>query len=308
MGSLVCALASWLDAKANRGQWLIRVEDIDQDRCRDHFSHLILDQLSRCGLNSDKEVVFQTRRQHLYDAMIKKLDQSLLLYHCGCSRTQILNAFKKKQEVINPTPPDTTLPRLIYPGTCRQAHTTSASSELDLVSKSKQKDFKKLSLRVKTSNEVLTWFDRRLGRGEQNIGLEVGDFIVKRADGPYSYQLCVVADDIDQCVTHVVRGEDLADNTPRQILLYQYLSTPQPSYLHVPLVKNKDGEKLSKQTLAPALELGSMNSILLTMKTAASYLGLKSFDDNGTSLQTHLDDWTHQWSRIYPLNAEKPGL
>jgi glutamyl-Q tRNA(Asp) synthetase len=305
MGSLVAALASWLDARAHQGKWLIRIEDIDPDRSRDHYSHLILEQLSRCGLESDAEVVFQSQRHHLYEDFIKKLDLNRLLYPCSCSRSQILNALKIKPQDRQTNAPDTPLKGLIYPGTCRDQLSSKSDLEHRGQNESINKNFNNISLRVKTANEVLTWFDRRLGWSSQNIGLEVGDFVVKRSDGPFSYQLCVVADDIDQSITHVVRGEDLADNTPRQILLYQHLSATHPSYLHVPLVKTRDGEKLSKQTFAPALELDSMNDIILTLKSAASHLGLTHIEERSCPLQTHLNHWIHQWSSHYPLHPHE---
>lgn len=305
MGSLVAALASWLDAKAHEGQWLIRIEDIDRDRCKEHFSHLIIDQLSRCGLKSDRDIVYQSKRHHLYDAFMDKLEQRQLLYRCGCSRTQILNAIKRIHGNSDSNAQSELSNGLIYPGTCRDAFTPRLATHTYSEREPKTSELLKYAWRVKTSPEIHAWFDRRLGWSKQNIGLEVGDFVVKRVDGPFSYQLCVVADDIDQSITHVVRGEDLADNTPRQILLYQYLSTPHPQYLHVPLVKNEDGEKLSKQTLAPALELDSMNKILLSMKSAAKHLGLSTRDDLHESLETLLSDWTYQWSCKYPLNADQ---
>lgn len=305
MGSLVAALASWLDAKANQGQWLIRIEDVDQERCKEEFSELIIDQLTRCGLQSDREVVFQSHRKHLYDGFLSQLAQKQLIYPCKCSRAQILNAWQAQQNNTSQAHP-TTAPSLVYPGTCRPRSSPyqpwMISSPLTL------KENEKISIRMKTTHQKVRWLDRRLGWVEQDVLLEVGDFVIKRADGPYSYQLCVVADDIDQGVTHVVRGEDLADNTARQILLYEHLLVPRPVYLHVPLVKNKEGEKLSKQTLAPALELDSMNSIISALKSAASHLGLEHSNASRQGLSEHLRDWTHQWSRRYPLNQSKFDL
>jgi len=277
------------------------MEDIDRERCKDHFSHLILDQLSRCQLISDQEVVYQSQRTHIYDTYTSQLIQQGLLYRCNCSRAQIWSA---RLASTTGSPQNTSsFAGLVYPGTCRnippllestQAH--GALSEDHWLSKC-------FALRIKTSPQTLDWWDRRLGPGAQDVGAEVGDFVIKRSDGPYSYQLCVVADDIEQCVTHIVRGEDLADNTPRQILLYQLFQHRPPTYMHVPLVKNKDGDKLSKQTLAPALDLDSMDKIIQTMKSAASHLGLQSTESTNCSLESLLQNWTHQWSLINPLTS-----
>ena len=287
MGSLVTALASWLDAKANQGLWLIRIEDIDRDRCQSHFSQLIIEQLLRCGLTSDREIVYQSPRQQIYERYIKKIVDQHLIYRCLCSRANILSALSQacNSSEIN---------SLIYPGTCRDNSFHKAPIN------------QKFSLRVKTMDHRESWEDRRIGPQLQNIFFEVGDFVIKRSDGPYSYQLCVVADDIEQSVTHVVRGEDLADNTPRQNYLYKLFEHTSPVYLHVPLVKNKQGEKLSKQTFAPALDLGSSQTTLTALKTAAQFLGLQSHLKQNAPLSAHLHDWTHQWSIKYPLTPSNP--
>ncbi len=299
MGSLVAALASWLDARANKGVWLVRIEDIDQERCQAHLSQVILDQLSRCGLISDQEIVYQSQRKQLYETYVQALIQKKLLYPCWCSRSDIANA-------VHATAQSTTSAALIYPGTCRLNAEKPEAWELTSTLAKDQSVNKKPAFRIKTVDQALTWHDRRSGAAQQNIFKEVGDFVIKRSDGPYSYQLCVVVDDIEQSITHVVRGEDLTDNTPRQMYLYEQFHRSPPSYLHVPLVKNEQGEKLSKQTFAPALDLASPESILSTMKSAAQHLGLQCQPHHNGTLQAHLMDWTDQWSLKYPFNPAKP--
>ena len=299
LGSLVAALASWLDARANKGVWLVRIEDIDQERCHADFSQVILDQLRRCGLISDQEVVYQSQRAQLYETHVQTLKQKDLLYPCGCSRTDIANA-------VNATGPRTNSAPLIYPGTCRLKTEKTFKWDGTFVHANDQSHNKKPALRIKTVDQTILWHDRLSGASQQNIFNEVGDFVIKRADGPYSYQLCVVVDDIDQSITHVVRGKDLADNTPRQMYLFEQLQCPPPIYLHVPLVRNEKGEKLSKQTFAPALELASPQNVLSTMKSAAQFLELQCQIIHNGTLQDHLIDWTHQWSLKYPLKPSKP--
>jgi glutamyl-Q tRNA(Asp) synthetase len=298
MGSLVTALASWLDARANEGVWLVRIEDIDQERCLANLSTLILNQLLSCGLRSDQEVVFQSQREPLYEAYVQTLMQKDLLYPCWCSRSDIANAVNASSHSINPA-------SLIYPGTCR-LKVEKPKKMGDVSALTRDQSLKKTpALRIKTVDQEVTWHDRRSGASHQNISSEVGDFVIKRSDGPYSYQLCVVVDDIEQSITHVVRGEDLADNTPRQQYLFEHFHREPPIYLHVPLVKNEQGEKLSKQTSAPALDLSSPKSILSTMKSAARFLGLQCPTDYNGTLQDHLMDWTDQWSKKYPFKPPK---
>jgi glutamyl-Q tRNA(Asp) synthetase len=287
MGSLVSALASWLDAKANQGLWLIRIEDIDRERCQSHFSQLIIEQLMRCGLTSDLEIVYQSQRQQIYESYIKQIADQNLLYQCLCSRANILSALRHSNN-------DPQVKSLVYPGTCRD-------NSLRLPPTNQP-----FSLRVKTMDRCENWADRKIGAQLQNVFSEVGDFVIKRSDGPYSYQLCVVVDDIEQSVTHVVRGQDLADNTPRQNYLYKLFHHAPPAYLHVPLVKNKQGEKLSKQTFAPEIDLESSQSILTSMKTAAQFLELRSPLKQNAPLSAHLHDWTDQWSLKYPLVPSNP--
>ncbi len=256
-GSLVAALASWLDARAHGGQWLVRIEDHDQGRCVPGADEVILTQLHALGLRPDEPPTWQTRRQPLYTQALQRLIDSGWAYGCDCTRKSIAQALAGQA-----------LERqrhgeLVYPGTCRhrrlaptQARAWRLLSSADLHGR---------------QDLTLAWQDRRLGPQQQNVSRAVGDFVLRRADGLWAYQLCVVVDDAAQGITDVVRGEDLADNTPRQIRLQQLLDLPRPRYLHTPLVLGPNGEKLSKQNGARALDL---TDPLATLRQAATTLGL----------------------------------
>ena len=255
-GSLVAALASWLDARAHGGRWLIRIEDVDGPRCPPGVDRLILDQLAQCGLHPDEPPTWQSARGSLYEQALAKLQQSGWAYGCACSRKQIADARQALGLQIERHG------ELVYPGTCRsgllgqEARAWRLLSTFDLGG---------------TQDLTLAWLDRRLGAQTQNLSRELGDFVLKRADGLWAYQLAVVVDDAAQGITDIVRGADLADNTPRQIRLQQLLNLPTPRYLHTPLVLGADGNKLSKQNGAAALEL---RDAAQTLRLAASTLGL----------------------------------
>ncbi|MES2412307.1 MAG: tRNA glutamyl-Q(34) synthetase GluQRS [Pseudomonadota bacterium] len=261
-GSLVAALASWLDAKAHDGKWLVRIEDVDTPRCVAGADQIILQQLAACGLVPDEVPVYQSQRGPLHQAALDKLIAQDLAYPCACTRQDIAIAMMTsghgKQRHGE----------LVYPGTCRhgmQGRTARAWRFLT------------------TNTGTVHWHDRRLGIQLQNVESEVGDFILKRADGLWAYQLAVVVDDAEQGITHVVRGEDLADNSARQILLQRALGYTQPVYLHTPLVLAADGEKLSKQNGAQALQLQSEHEALSALGAAANVLGLKVESRGGTA-------------------------
>ncbi|MGB3428856.1 MAG: tRNA glutamyl-Q(34) synthetase GluQRS, partial [Burkholderiaceae bacterium] len=228
-GSLVAALASWLDARAGDGVWLVRIEDLDPPREVPGASQEILRQLAACGLESDEPVVFQSTRGEVYEAAFRSLQSRGLVYGCACSRKDI-DAAVAARPGLHPG---------VYPGTC--ARRTTAPEAVR-------------AWRVRVPAETVSFVDRAVGPTFQRLDSEVGDFVIRRADGLWAYQLAVVADDGAQGITDVVRGADLLDNTPRQIFLQRALGMPTPRYLHVALVINERGEKLSKQTLAPALD------------------------------------------------------
>jgi glutamyl-Q tRNA(Asp) synthetase len=226
-GSLVAALASWLDARAARGRWLVRMEDLDAPRQQQGAADLILRTLERFGLNWDAPVLYQSLRLRNYEAALEKL--RLHTYWCGCTR----------REISDSSLGIATDGARIYPGTCRAGLPPGKAAR---------------ALRVKTGSEPVSFTDRVQGVQAQTLENDIGDFVVYRADGQFAYQLAVVVDDADQGITDVVRGADLLDSTARQIHLQRLLGYPTPRYLHVPAAVNAAGEKLSKQTGARPID------------------------------------------------------
>ena len=270
-GSLVAALASWLDARSCGGQWLLRIEDVDTPRCSAAAAHTILAQLCACGLAWDGEVLWQSTRSPRYQQALAALQQRQLAYPCGCTRRDIdaaLAAQGRQHERHGERP---------YPGTCREGLNGKPARAWRFNTQKFMKNWPSAHMQKARSATFLIdkkqvhWQDRRLGEQQQDVAHEVGDFILHRADGLWAYQLAVVVDDGDQGVTDVVRGEDLADNTPRQILLHNALGLPTPRYLHTPLVCGANGEKLSKQNGAQALDL---TDPVVALSQAAQALGL----------------------------------
>jgi len=249
-GSLVAALASYLDARAHHGQWLVRIEDIDEGRSVPGADTAILALLDSLGMHADGEVVWQSRRKQRYQDAADRLGS--LAYPCGCNRREIIDS---RLGVA----PDGAA---IYPGTCRAGLPEG-------------RGMRSLRLRVPDAGQdAITFTDRFMGTLTQHLALEAGDFVLKRADGYWAYQLAVVVDDADQGVTDVVRGADLIDSTARQIYLQRLLGVPTPRYLHVPVVRNADGEKLSKQTGALAVLPGDEPAAVQALLDAARFLGL----------------------------------
>ncbi|MDH0863892.1 tRNA glutamyl-Q(34) synthetase GluQRS [Mitsuaria sp. GD03876] len=255
-GSLVAALASWLDARAHGGRWLIRVEDVDGPRCPPGADATVLSQLAQVRLLPDAPPVWQSRRGAAYQAALERLVAAGWAYPCGCSRKDIAEAIAARGERKSRHG------ELVYPGTCRHGLGGKPARAWRLRSTATVEDDAPLRI---------DWRDRRLGAQSQDLTDEVGDFVLKRADGLWAYQLAVVVDDGWQGVTDVVRGEDLADNTPRQVRLQQLLGLPTPRYLHTPLVLGENGEKLSKQNGARALDLADP---LAALRRAGARLGL----------------------------------
>jgi len=248
-GSLVAALASWLDARAHGGAWLVRIEDVDTPRCIAGADDFMLQQLATCGLRPDAPPLWQSQRGTAYDAAVAQLQAQGDVYRCACSRKDIA-AFWEAQGRSRPRHGDWP-----YPGTCRTGlHGRSGRA-----------------WRLRVPGGEVHWHDRRLGAQHQNVADAVGDIVLQRADGLWAYQLAVVVDDGAQGISHIVRGQDLADNTPRQIALQRCLALPTPSYLHTPLVNGDDGQKLSKQNGAQALDLSEPLAVL---QAAADVLGL----------------------------------
>ena len=277
-GSLVAALASWLDARAHSGRWLVRIEDVDTPRCVPGVAEHILAQLAACGLLADALPVWQSTRSAFYEAALVRLADSGWAYPCGCTRSDIERALHDSGG---------TRPRhheLVYPGTCRHGLRGKPARAKRLLVAS-----------APGTDEALTidWHDRRLGRLQQDVTNEVGDCVLQRADGLWAYQLTVVVDDAAQGVTHVVRGEDLADNTPRQIHLQRCLGCTTPVYLHTPLVLGANGEKLSKQNGAQALTL---ENPLQTLRAAGAALALQVEGTNPADwLGAAVNAWRAHW-------------
>mgnify|MGYP000676842357 FL=1 len=274
-GSLLAALASWLDARAHGGQWLVRIEDVDTPRCVPGADQAILQQLATCGMVSDGPVVWQSLRSDIYQRALDTLVARGWAYPCGCSRKDIETAVEaaQAQSVARHQ-------AAVYPGTCRAGLNGKPARAWRLNVRAVQSA---LGLPL-----VTQWQDRRLGAQQQNVSEAVGDFVLRRADGLWAYQLAVVVDDAAQGITHVVRGEDLADNTARQIVLQQALGLPTPQYLHTPLVMGENGEKLSKQNGAMALDL---QQPLQALNDAAQALGLPAMPEH-TPVAQALAHWT----------------
>ena len=264
-GSLVAALASWLDARAHGGRWLVRIEDTDTPRCVPGAASVILAQLAHCGLHPDAPPVYQSQRGDLYQAALDRLIATGHAYPCGCTRADIAQA-NAALGLRKPRHGD-----LVYPGTCRPRHGGLQGKP------ARAWRFQVPQLAPGLAS-VCTWHDRRLGPQSQNLAEAVGDFVIRRADGLWAYQLAVVVDDGEQGITDIVRGEDLTDNTPRQLCLQRSLGLPQPRYLHTPLVCGVNGEKLSKQNGAQALSLADP---LGTLRQAGAALGLHIGDSTG---------------------------
>ena len=234
-GSLVAALASWLDARAAGGEWRVRIEDVDTTRTVPGAADEILRSLDAFGLHWDAEVVWQSRRTSLYEEALERLRESGTVYRCRCSRKEVADSGLRGIEGA------------IYPGTCRTLRLGADVAGAE---------------RLRVAQPAIDFEDRVQGRVVQDVGREIGDFVLKRRDGLHAYQLAVVVDDAEQRITDVVRGADLLQSTPRQILLQRALGLATPRYLHFPVATDARGEKLSKQTLAPPVRSEDAGTLL----------------------------------------------
>jgi glutamyl-Q tRNA(Asp) synthetase len=265
-GSLVAALGSWLDARKNRGQWLLRIEDIDTPRCVPGADMKIQKQLLACGLSWDEEPLYQTSRLDHYQGALERLNALHQLYPCTCSRQTIANTLAAQgiEPVRNR--------EIIYPRTCRPEQ-LGESKEMSVNAK--------FAWRVALPHDCVIHFDDlKLGTQQQDLNQEVGDFVLQRSDGLFTYQLAVVVDDAEQNITHIVRGEDLLSNTARQIYLQNLLGYQRPQYRHLPLVLDAHGEKLSKQTMATQIHTENEQQSLTELRKAATHLGLQGLPDS----------------------------
>ena len=253
IGSLLTALASYADARAHGGRWLVRMEDLDPPREMAGAADDILRTLEAFGFEWDGGVAYQSRRYDLYHEALGRLKAKGLVYPCDCSR--------KDWQAVARAGAD----GFVYNGCCagldpqRALHKTPA-------------------WRVRVPNEIIGFDDAVVGHYAQNLAHDIGDFVLLRADGFWAYQLAVVADDAAQGITHIVRGQDLLVSTPRQLWLQRALGAPEPHYAHLPLLVNGAGQKWSKQTLAPALDLGAREALL---RQVMAYLQLPAAPEVG---------------------------
>jgi glutamyl-Q tRNA(Asp) synthetase len=243
-GSLVAAVASYCDAKSHDGKWLVRMEDLDKPREVSGAASLILSALQAYGFEWDGEILLQSQRAEFYENALEVLRKKEIVYPCTCSRKEIADSSSA-----------TGIEGAIYPRTCF-LHAP--------------KGLQRKAFRALVFDSDTRFIDAIQGEITQNLARDIGDFVLKRADGLFAYQLAVVVDDAAQGVTHVVRGADLLDSTPRQIYLQECLNFTTPSYAHIPIAVNSKGEKLSKQTLAAPI---SMHLPANQIFDALSFLG-----------------------------------
>lgn len=242
-GSLVAAVGSYLEAKSRQGEWVVRIENVDPTREIAGISGRILDTLQALGMEWDGDVVYQEQRYKAYQAALAVLERQDLIYPCICSRKEIT---------------DSTITGIdgpIYPDTCRERFLHHGYRG---------------AWRIRTDNRPIEFEDSLQGRVLQRLHSDIGDFVLRRVDGVFAYQLAVVVDDAEQGITHVVRGRDLLNSTSRQIYLQQLLGYSTPSYLHLPVVVNAQGTKLSKQTCATPIDVSDPMPQLMT---ALRFLG-----------------------------------
>jgi glutamyl-Q tRNA(Asp) synthetase len=275
LGSLVTAVASYADARAAKGRWLLRIEDIDRPRCTARAEAEIRRQLAAYGFEQDGEVIRQSERGDVYEATLQQLAAAGHLFACSCTRRELASVPRNHEGEI------------IYPGTCRARPAPANTAHA-------------LRIRVPDDAAALISFDDVVcGTVAQNLATDLGDFVLRRADGLYAYQLAVVVDDAMQGITHVVRGADLVLNTPRQIFLQRLLGLTTPSYLHVPLVRNALGEKLSKQTRATAI---SVDEVLPTLAQAWAFLRQEPIGN----VRSPGDFWRHAAELWTPSRVQCP--
>lgn len=262
IGSLLTAVASYADARSNGGKWLVRMEDLDPPREMPRAASHILHTLEAFGFEWDGEVAYQSRRYALYEETLCRLKTAGLVYPCHCSRKDWQAGARRGADGF------------VYNGRCRHPGQRPAPQG------------KHPAWRIRVPDRIIGFSDGIVGGYAQNLARDIGDFVLLRADGYWAYQLAVVADDAEQGVTHIVRGQDLLVSTPRQIYLQQCLGVPTPQYAHLPLLTNAQGQKWSKQTLAPALDLNRREQLL---RQVFRYLKLPEAPE--TDRPAELLDW-----------------
>jgi glutamyl-Q tRNA(Asp) synthetase len=271
-GSLVAALGSCLEARQHGGRWLLRMEDVDQPRCSEAAAADILRALERLGFSWDGQIVVQSQRTAHYQQALELLKANNLAYACGCSRKEIGDSVIAIDGAAR------------YPGTCRAGLPVGKFAR---------------AWRLKVADAETAFDDGVQGRVVQNLFRDVGDFVLSRADGYFAYQLAVVVDDAEQGITHVVRGADLLDSTPRQICLQHCLNLPMPNYMHLPVALNGRGEKLSKQTGAQPIDPQRPTQAIAA---ALDFLGQRPPPDLATA--SLADAW--RWAREHWQSAMIP--
>jgi glutamyl-Q tRNA(Asp) synthetase len=282
LGSLLAAVGSYLEARSHGGDWLVRIEDVDAPRCKLEHESAILRTLVCHGFRIDGDIMRQRDRSKAYQAALNQLHYGNHIFGCACTRKEIGDSTLGSDGAP------------IYPGTCRNGLPEGKEAR---------------SWRLRVGEHVMAFQDAVQGEIRQNLATDVGDFVLLRADGLFAYQLAVVLDDAEQEITHVVRGADLLDSTPRQIYLQQCLGVPTPQYAHLPVIVNAAGEKLSKQTLAEPLD---DNNPLPALWQALSYLGQQPPLSLREGTVTELWQWaTQNWNLAHvprqttlPLNQD----
>ena len=274
-GSLVAALASCCDARAAGGRWLLRIEDVDAPRARRGAERAILAALERCGFAWDGPVVRQSDRTGLYEAALERLRIQGAVYACACTRRE------------NGSAPVGAGGERVYPGTCRNGIPADRSARAERAWR--------IRIPADPHESTVGFRDRLQGQQSQDLATDVGDFVVKRADGLFAYQLAVVVDDAAQGVTHVVRGADLLASTPRQIILQRLLGFPVPVYLHHPVALNRAGDKLSKQTRAAPLPADPLPALLAAWRFLDQAL-----PDGSARPASVTEFWSHAASAFDP--------
>jgi len=242
-GSLVAAVGSYLEARHLGGRWSLRIEDLDRPRCRDEFAEEMLRTLAAFGFAWDGMVTWQSRRGQAYDRALERLADLGQIYPCACTRRELADSQLAPDGAV------------VYPGTCRGGLPPGKTARAS---------------RLRVPAETIGFVDAIQGAMSQNLAIEVGDFVLQRADGIFAYQLAVVVDDAEQGITEVVRGADLLASTPRQVLLQRLLGYGTPRYAHLPVAVDRSGEKLSKQSRALAVDSARP---LPTLLAALRFLG-----------------------------------
>lgn len=277
LGSAVAAVASYVDARAHAGSWLVRIEDLDTARVVAGATDTILQQLDSLGMRSDGEVLYQSRRLAAYQSAFNALLSLNLIYPCGCTRREIADSVLRLQSELP-------LVERPYPGTCRHGLPEGRQG---------------LSWRLRVPEGAVSFNDRWLGPMSQDVARIVGDFVIRRADGIWAYQLAVVVDDAAQGVTHIVRGQDLLSSTARQQRLASMLGYAVPEVLHVPLVTDESGFKLSKQNHAAALDLTQPLEIL---QKSWQILGFERLN------ATNIEDFWAQATSVWVQRLSRANL